>query len=59
MSEIENKTENCSEESAEDCAAGNPKDDKGLGLGVIFFIVAFTICFLSGTLLFPKLLYSK
>ncbi len=55
MSEIENKAEN----GAGECAAGEPKDDKGLGLGVIFFMVAFLVCFLSGWLLFPKLLYSK
>jgi len=59
MSKIENKTENGSTESVGECAAGDIKDDKGLGLGVIFFIVAFVVCFLSGTLLFPKLLYSK
>jgi len=59
MSKIENKTENGSTESAGDGTAGEKKDDKGLGLGVIFFIVAFVACFLSGTLLFPKLLYSK
>ncbi len=59
MSELENKTENGSTESAGECASGETKDDKGLGLGVIFFIVAFVVCFLSGTLLFPKLLYSK
>ncbi|MEH0020124.1 MAG: menaquinone reductase multiheme cytochrome c subunit QrcA [Desulfobacter sp.] len=59
MSEIENKTENGSMDGAGECAAGEPKDDKGLGLGVIFFLGAFLICFLSGWLLFPKLLYSK
>ncbi len=59
MSEIENKTENCSEESAGECTTGSGKDDKGLGLGVIFFIVAFTVCFLSGSLVFPKFVYSK
>ncbi|MCP3872414.1 MAG: cytochrome c3 family protein [Desulfobacteraceae bacterium] len=59
MSEIENKAENGSTESAGECTSGDTKDDKGLGLGVIFFIVAFVVCFLSGTLLFPKLLYSK
>ncbi|MBU1340376.1 MAG: cytochrome c family protein [Proteobacteria bacterium] len=59
MSKIENKTENGSTESAGECTAGDIQDDKGLGLGVIFFIVAFVVCFLSGTLLFPKLLYSK
>ncbi len=59
MSELENKAETGSMDGAGECAAGGPKDDKGLGLGVIFFIVAFVICFLSGWLLFPKLLYSK
>ncbi len=59
MSEIENKTENGSAESAGGSTTGENKDDKGLGLGVIFFIVAFVVTFLSGTLLFPKLLYSK
>ena len=57
MSKKEN--ENGSAESAGECTAGDTKDDKGLGLGVIFFIVAFVICFLSGTFMFPKLLYSK
>jgi len=59
MSRIENKAENGSTESAGEGTAGEEKDDKGLGLGIIFFIVAFVACFLSGTLLFPKLLYSK
>ena len=59
MSEIENKDGNGSMESAGGCAAPDAGDDKGLGLGVIFFIVAFVVCFLSSTLLFPKLLYSK
>ena len=59
MSEIENKAENGSMESAGEWTAGKARDDKGLGLGVIFFIVGFVVCFLSGTLLFPKLLYSK
>ncbi|WP_457552460.1 menaquinone reductase multiheme cytochrome c subunit QrcA [Desulfobacula sp.] len=59
MSEIENKAENGSTESAGGSTTGEKKDDEGLGLGVIFFIVAFVACFLSGTLLFPKLLYSK
>jgi len=59
MSEIENKAENGSMESAGGCAAGEAKDDKGLGLGVVFFIVSFAIFFSIGTFLFPKLLYSK
>ncbi|MBT3387530.1 MAG: cytochrome C, partial [Desulfobacula sp.] len=41
MSELENQAENGSTESAGECTAGEAKDDKGLGLGVIFFIVAF------------------
>ncbi|MBA3012005.1 MAG: cytochrome c3 family protein [Desulfobacula sp.] len=59
MSKIENKSENGSMDGAGEGTGGEPKDDKGLGLGVIFFIVAFLVCFLSGWLLFPKLLYSK
>lgn len=59
MSKKENKTIGGSTGNAGDSAAGDTKDDKGLGLGIIFFILAFVICFLSGTLLFPKLLYSK
>jgi hypothetical protein len=59
MSTQENKTENGSTDGAGKGTAGGPKDDKGLGLGVIFFMVAFLTCFLSGWLLFPKLLYSK
>ena len=59
MSELENNAENGSTESAGGHAAGDAGDDKGLGLGVIFFISAFVVCFLSSTLLFPKLLYSK
>ncbi len=59
MSKNDHKSESGSEKSAGECTAGDTKDDKGLGLGVIFFILAFVICFLSGTLLFPKLLYSK
>ncbi len=59
MSKLENKIETGSMDGAGDGTAGDPKDDKGLGVGVIFFMVAFLICFLSGWLLFPKLLYSK
>jgi len=59
MSELENKAEHGSTDGAGECTAGDPKDDKGLGLGVVFFMVAFVVCFLSGWLLFPKLLYSK
>ncbi len=59
MSKIENQAENGSMDGAGEGTGGDPKDDKGLGLGVIFFMVAFLVCFLSGWLLFPKLLYSK
>jgi hypothetical protein len=59
MSKIENKNENGSMDGAGKGTDGDLKDDKGLGLGVIFFMVAFLVCFLSGWLLFPKLLYSK
>lgn len=59
MSEIGNKAENGSMESAGGLGAGDTKDDKGLGLGIIFFVVFFVICFVGTTLLFPKLLYSK
>ncbi|MBU1194668.1 MAG: cytochrome c family protein [Proteobacteria bacterium] len=59
MSAIENKSENRSTENAGEGVSEDTRDDKGLGLGVIFFLVAFVVCFLSGTFLFPKLLYSK
>jgi hypothetical protein len=59
MSKIENKDGNGSMDGAGEGTGGEPKDDKGLGLGVIFFMAAFLVCFLSGWLLFPKLLYSK
>lgn len=59
MSKMENKIEHGSMDGAGEGTTGDPKDDKGLGVGVIFFMVAFLICFLSGWLLFPKLLYSK
>lgn len=35
------------------------KKEKALGLGVIFFLIAFAASFLAGTFIFPKLLYSK
>ncbi len=69
MSEIENKTDNGpidngsinngSIKSAREKIAKNIKDDKGLGQGIILFIVAFVVCLVGATLLFPKLLYSK
>lgn len=61
MNEMQEKTENCCHDSAgEDIALEQKaKDDKGLGMGVIFFVVGFVVCFLSGWLLFPKLLYSQ
>ncbi|MEA1967405.1 MAG: menaquinone reductase multiheme cytochrome c subunit QrcA [Thermodesulfobacteriota bacterium] len=61
MSELEEKTEN----GSDDGAGGGPAEenkaegDSGVGLGVLFFIGAFVVCFLSGWLLFPNLLYSK
>ncbi|THB79836.1 MAG: cytochrome C [Desulfobacteraceae bacterium] len=60
MNEIE-KTEDCCGHGGEGCSDMEKKarDDKGLGMGVIFFIVAFAVCFLSGWLVFPKLLYSS
>ncbi len=59
MSELENKANDGPESGAHHGTDNGPKDDAGLGLGVIFFMGAFLICFLSGWLLFPKLLYSK
>lgn len=59
MSELENKASDGPEGGAHHGTNNGPKDDKGLGLGVIFFMGAFLVCFLSGWLLFPKLLYSK
>ena len=59
MSELENKANDGPEDGAHHGTDNGPKDDKGLGLGVIFFMGAFLVCFLSGWLLFPKLLYSK
>ncbi len=48
------------EKSTECCKGGEKaKDDSGLGLGVLFFLIGFVVIFLSGWLLFPKLLYSK
>jgi len=52
MSEKEKKTESCTE-------GEKTEGDSGLGLGVLFFLIAFVVVFLSGWLLFPKLLYSK
>lgn len=59
MSELENRNEHGGTEGEKGSASGDKQDDKGLGLGVIFFIFGFVACFLAGTLLFPKLLYSK
>nr|WP_321399671.1 menaquinone reductase multiheme cytochrome c subunit QrcA [uncultured Desulfobacter sp.] len=59
MSELENKANDGPGGGAHHGTDNGPKDDKGLGLGVIFFMGAFLVCFLSGWLLFPKLLYSK
>ncbi len=61
MNEIEEKNETGSSTGAVDGSTEGEKPVKGsgLGLGVIFFVVAFTVVFLSGWLLFPKLLYSE
>ncbi len=61
MNELEEKTEDVSVDAVEDGHAGKqkPEGDSGLGMGVIFFIVGFTVCFLACWLLFPKVLYSK
>ena len=61
MSELEEKTENGPEGAVEDGASGEQSagGDSGVGYGVLFFIGAFAVCFLSGWLLFPDLLYSK
>ncbi len=61
MSELEEKTENGSVGAEQEGAPEEQKaeGDSGLGLGVLFFIAAFAVCFLSGWLLFPNLLYSK
>ena len=59
MSEIENKAGNGSTMSARRKSAGDKKDDKGLGQGIILFVIAFVVFFAGSSLLFPKLLYSK
>jgi len=59
MSELENKANDGPGGGAHHGTNNGPEDDKGLGLGVVFFMGAFLVCFLSGWLLFPKLLYSK
>ncbi len=59
MSELENKAKNDSAINTGEKIAQKIKDDKGLGHGVILFIIAFVVCFAGSTLLFPKLLYSK
>jgi hypothetical protein len=59
MSEMENKAGNASKRSARSKGAGDKKDDKGLGQGIILFVVAFVVFFAGSSLLFPKLLYSK
>ncbi len=61
MSELDEKTENGSVGAVEEGASGEQKagGDSGTGYGVLFFIGAFVVCFLSGWLLFPNLLYSK
>lgn len=57
MNEIENKIKRISQQSL--AKRMQPQDDKGLGQGIIFFIIAFVVFFGGTTLLFPKLLYSK
>jgi len=61
MSELEKKTESCSvgTEKGGTCGEQRAGGSSGVGMGVIFFIAAFAVCFLSGWLLFPTLLYSK
>ncbi|MBF0201274.1 MAG: cytochrome C [Desulfamplus sp.] len=61
MNELKRKTENGSVEAEAEAVSSEQKagEDSGLGLGVLFFIGAFAVCFLSGWLLFPSLLYSK
>lgn len=61
MSNLEEKSENGSVGVADHGGPGEQKagGDSGLGLGVFLFIAAFTVCLLSGWVLFPKLLYSK
>ncbi len=61
MSELEEKTENGSTDAPEkDASRGQgKKEESATGYGVLFFIGAFAVCFLSGWLLFPNLLYSK
>ena len=61
MSELEEKTEKGSADAMELGGSEDQKaeGDSGVGTGVLFFIAAFAVCFLSGWLLFPNLLYSK
>ncbi len=63
MNELEKKTEDGSMDITAEAASNEQKTgekgDSGVGLGVLFFIGAFAVCFLSGWLLFPSLLYSK
>ncbi len=61
MSEFEEKTENGSVDVEGLKASGEQKAGKnsGMALGVLFFLVSFTVCLLFGWLVFPNLLYSK
>ena len=59
MSNKENINEHDSKKTSGECTACEEKNDKGLGLGVILFLVAFAACFVLGTFVLPELLYSK
>ena len=58
MSTKENINEHDSAENSGEGVAGEAKNDKGLGFGIIFFIVAFALSFIVATFVFPELLYS-
>lgn len=57
MSELEHKTKDAGGKGSS--GGETAGEETGLGLGVFLFIAAFAVCFLSGWLLFPELLYSK
>jgi len=61
MNELEEKTEDVSMDAVGEGHAGKQEaeGDSGLGMGVLFFFIAFVVCFLSCWLLFPKVLYSE
>ena len=54
MSKIENKDENGSMDGAGEGTGGDPKDDKGLGLGVIFFFGGIPSLFFVRLAAFPQ-----